>query len=307
MTAVDFIDWFRAQLHGARIEFALTSGQACVYFGIQQTTEDSDWIIKSSDLPKLVDLFRELERQSCRVQYRTFCGAPLDGDYLSTGWTSHLSLYDSAGTEHHLDFFGKPPRVTRLERDLDQPDYASRLTVAQMKKTDREKDWPIVYSLGRQAFDTGNFHGILYGMESDWLLESWPKVPVELRPAMVLERPLLRWIDEQPSRLRRGLMMEKYFWSAVNRGRYNIYARAWKDFYHQWSLEPDFCWPLNRPFEEQHQRLGRAAQQHELPTEVLETKKAEIVQRAKVETMDVFAAPSAELDELIPPLEFLLP
>jgi hypothetical protein len=176
-----------------------------------------------------------------------------------------------------------------------------------MKKTDREKDWPIVYSLGRQAFDTGNFHGILYGMESDWLLESWPKVPVELRPAMVLERPLLRWIDEQPSRLRRGLMMEKYFWSAVNRGRYNIYARAWKDFYHQWSLEPDFCWPLNRPFEEQHQRLGRAAQQHELPTEVLETKKAEIVQRAKVETMDVFAAPSAELDELIPPLEFLLP
>jgi hypothetical protein len=48
MTALDFIDSFRGQLHSAQIDFALTSGQACVYYGIQQTTKDSDWIIRPS-------------------------------------------------------------------------------------------------------------------------------------------------------------------------------------------------------------------------------------------------------------------
>ncbi len=307
MTALDFIDWFRGQLHSVQIDFALTSGQACVYYGIQQTTKDSDWIIHPADLSKLTALFCEVEKQQWRVQYRLFCGAPLESDYLAGGWTSHLSLFDPSETEHHVDFFGKPPRVTHLERDPDQPDYASRLTVAQMKKTDREKDWPIVFSLGQQAIAAGDIRGVLYGMDADWLVTTWATIRVEDRESLVRLRPLLSWIEDQPKRLRRGLLIEKYFWSTVNRGRYHLYTRRWKDFYHQWRLEPDFTWPLIAPFVEQHARLVQATRRYELPPEVLESKRAEIVQHAAVETMEVFAATEDELQKLTPPIELVLP
>jgi hypothetical protein len=48
MSPLDFLNWFRLELHRAGISFAITSGQACVYFGLQQTTKDSDWIEGSS-------------------------------------------------------------------------------------------------------------------------------------------------------------------------------------------------------------------------------------------------------------------
>lgn len=307
MTALDFIDWFRVQLHSAQIDFALTSGQACVYYGIQQTTKDSDWIIRPADLSKLCHLFDVLESSECRIEYRTFCGAPLEEDYLVGGWTSHVSLFDKTGQEHHLDFFGKPPRVTSLERDLEEPDFASRLTVAQMKKTDREKDWPIVFSLGQQAVAAGDVRGVLYGMDYEWLTSTWETVPVESRESLVHQRPLLRLIEQQPSRLRRSLLIEKYLWATVNRGRYHLYMRHWKDFYHQWRLEPNFQWPMSTPFLQQHQRLTHAATSYGLPFDVVSSRRVEVVEQAVAETMEVFAASTDELSELMPPIELLLP
>ena len=43
------IEWFRRELHAAGVQFAIPSGQACVHFGIQQTTKDSDWISEAAD------------------------------------------------------------------------------------------------------------------------------------------------------------------------------------------------------------------------------------------------------------------
>jgi hypothetical protein len=50
MSPLDFLAWLRVELRDAGIHFAITSGQACVYYGIQQTTKDSDWIIALDDV-----------------------------------------------------------------------------------------------------------------------------------------------------------------------------------------------------------------------------------------------------------------
>jgi hypothetical protein len=113
---IEFYRTFQALLRGRAIEGLLTSGMACVEYGIQQTTKDTDWIIAPALIERLVTLFGELERgisgANWRISYRGLFGAPLDSEYLAGGWTSHLvafELAESAG--RHLDFFGRPPRA----------------------------------------------------------------------------------------------------------------------------------------------------------------------------------------------------
>ena len=60
MAPVGFLTALRAEFRKAEIRFALTSGQACVYYGIQQTTKDSDWIVAVEDIERLRQLLRQL-------------------------------------------------------------------------------------------------------------------------------------------------------------------------------------------------------------------------------------------------------
>jgi len=303
------IKWFRRELHAAGVRFAITSGQACVYFGIQQTTKDSDWIIEPDDLSLLRSVLTDVDSSGeCRVSYRAICGAPLNKAFLGNGWTSHLALTDSDADEHHLDFFGKAPRVREVERDAVDPDYASRLLVAQMKKTDREKDWPFVFALGRQAMALGDVRGVLHGQEADWLIDAWSQVPEKTRVGLIRQRPLLGLIDTQPRQLRRAIVIEKQVWGSINRERYGVYQRSWKQFYRQWRREPDFQWRRRIPFREQHAALEEAACRYALPNVPLDdsARRAALV-KARADAAEILAASDEELDNTVPPLEVLLP
>src|SRR5712691_880312 len=105
---LDFLKLFAGQLRQAGIRFAITSGMACVHYGLQQTTKDSDWIIAPEDLVKLRELLTALERASPSwlVSYRQIFGAPLDAEFMAHGWTSHILLTDPEGLEHKVDIFG---------------------------------------------------------------------------------------------------------------------------------------------------------------------------------------------------------
>jgi hypothetical protein len=62
MTPLGFLNWLRVEFRKAKIRFTLTSGQACVYYGIQQTTKDSDWIIGLEDIEReLAEIVPPLE------------------------------------------------------------------------------------------------------------------------------------------------------------------------------------------------------------------------------------------------------
>jgi hypothetical protein len=47
-----------------------------------------------------------------------------------------------------------------------------RHMVGQMKKTDRDKDWPIVFSLGRQMLERSDWLHAQYDTPDD--LDPWP-------------------------------------------------------------------------------------------------------------------------------------
>ena len=102
---LDFLGIFAGKLREAGIRFAITSGMACVHYGLQQTTKDSDWIIAPDDLPKLRELLVQLEQADppWRVSYRQIFGAPLDVGYMAHGWTSHLLLTDPDGVDRESE------------------------------------------------------------------------------------------------------------------------------------------------------------------------------------------------------------
>lgn len=104
---LDFLRIFAGQLRQAGIRFAITSGMACVHYGLQQNTKDSDWIIPADDLEKLRALLTRLEGElpPWRVSY----GQIFDASFIAHGWTSHLSIWDyAASVEHKVDIFSKP-------------------------------------------------------------------------------------------------------------------------------------------------------------------------------------------------------
>lgn len=305
-----FIAMLRDRLRQAGVRFAITSGQACVYYGIQQTTKDSDWIIAPEDLEILRVVLGERERtRPWRAAYRSICGAPLEACYLKHGWTSHLVVTEVAEAgEHHVDIFGKAPRIQGVETDADDPDFASRHVVAQMKKTDRDKDWPMVFACGQQMWERGDWRGVLHFQDAEWLTRSWSSVPEPARGELIRQRPLLALIDDDAPRLRRAIAIERLLWVSVNKARYTCYQRAWKQFYRSWRSVPGMQWPLEIPFPSQHEILYAACQRHALPTDPLDdTARQAALTQARADAAEIMAADPAEIDRIMPPPEVLLP
>jgi hypothetical protein len=218
---LDFLRIFAGQLRQAGIRFAITSGMACVHYGLQQNTKDSDWIIPADDLEKLRELLSKLEGElpPWRVSYRQIFGAPLDAEFMAHGWTSHLSIWDGAASvEHKVDIFSKPPRVKAEEMIADPDGWASQHVVAQMKKTDRDKDWPIVDGLGQRLWAVRLTTGLLHITHVDSLRDAWQSADESTRRTMSARRPLLRCLAANPAtgRIERLLLLERLVWERVN-------------------------------------------------------------------------------------------
>ena len=52
---IGFYKTFQGLLRGQGIEAMLTSGMACVEYGLQQNTKDTDWIVEPSTIASLVN------------------------------------------------------------------------------------------------------------------------------------------------------------------------------------------------------------------------------------------------------------
>lgn len=312
---LDFLKIFAGQLRQAGIPFAITSGMACVHYGLQQTTKDSDWIIPAENLARLRALFTRLEGElpPWRISYRQICGAPLEAEYMAHGWTSHLSIWDTAGSvEHKVDIFSKPPRVRPEELAATEDGWASQHVVAQMKKTDRDKDWPIVNGLGRQLGEENRAESLLHLAELSALRAAWSATPPAERERMAARRPLLRVVAGQPEleglRFERLLLVERLLWERVNEQRHSRYTRPWRAFYRSWRREPDWEWPTSEPFAAQHHRLLAGARAHGLPANPLASVPLEnLVEAATQEVCHLAAATQAEVAALLPPTQELLP
>lgn len=311
---VDFVTIFAAQLRSEGISFAITSGMACVHYGLQQTTKDSDWIVPAEDLTRLRAMFTRLEGAlpPWRVSYRQICGAPLHADYMAHGWTSHFLLWDGAGSvEHRVDLFSKPPRVGS-ELEIDAEGFASAHVVARMKKTNRERDWPMVNGLGRQLWEQRQPEGLLHIMDPHLLRDALRATPQDTRERLSQRRPLLRILASGMETdlivLERWLLIERLIWQRVNEARYALYSRAWRRFYRSWRQEPHWEWPTSERFAQQHERLLAAARAHDLPENPFgHTQKEDLVTAAVNDVCRLTAATAVEIAHVLPPVYELLP
>jgi hypothetical protein len=312
---IDFYRAFQSLLRGRGIAGVLTSGMACVEYGLQQNTKDTDWIIAPDDIDNLVTLFSELERGitggNWRITYRGLFGAPLDPEYLAGGWTSHLAAFDQPeSAERHLDFFGWPPRVGEAWRCDRAAGIASRGIVARMKKTDRPKDWPLVNALAIQAYYAGDPDAVLHLRDPEILREAWQTAAPADRDRAPLERPLLAALDAiDDLRLERLLVVEATLWQCVNRERYLVYQRAWKDFYRAWQRDRVGMWPTSEPFLHQHHRVRDAARLHGLPSAPLGSIAArqDVYDRGRARAATLSAATPLEMETVAMPLGIILP
>ena len=315
-SALEFYYLFRDAMAGRGIRFVLTSGMACVEYGLQQNTKDTDWIVDPEDLDKLVAMLCEFERglsgKNWRISYRNLFGAPLDAKFHLGGWTTHLAIWDGAESpEHHLDFFGRPPRIIPGTWQKSTGLLASRDIVARMKKTDRSKDWPIVNALAAQDwFAERRTDSLLHLTEIQLLREAWGSLDNSQRQKLSSERPLLNLLDSQDDlRLERSLLLERALWGNVNRERYLNYQSNWKSFYRSWQQDEVGTWPSSQPFAVQHKRVLEASAKHGLTPQPFAEKslRQEIFERGKERTKSLIHASEEELQSVAMPIEIILP
>jgi len=312
---IQFYRNFQALMRQHGIRHVLTSGMACVEYGIQQNTKDTDWIIHPDDLEPLVAMLCECERgltgSNWLVSYRSLFGAPFLKEYHLGGWTSHLAIRDEPlGPQQHLDFFGKAPRIRSDEWLPESGGIASRSVVAQMKKTDRAKDWPFVNGLAMQTCNEGDMRGLLHLREASLLRQFWSGLDDAAQQRLRATRPLLGCLSAcDETRLGRLLAIEQGIWEGVNRERYLVYQREWKEFYRRWQKDQVGQWPSSEPFRQQHRRLSKAVAECRLPpAPILLPEQKQVIfgkgiQRAKA----LLAATPEELETVLFPIEVILP
>jgi hypothetical protein len=305
-----FVETLQRNLQEAGVRFTITSGLACVHYGLQQTTKDSDWIIPPDDLIRLAALFVELEERSgWRISYRAICGAPADASYLKNGWTSHFAIWEPGDAfENHLDLFSKPPRVGSLPAQLEP--WAPRDVVAMMKRTDRPRDWPIVDGLGWQLSKMDLGLALVHIQDAEALVSKWGIADSAMRENAMKRRPLLRLLQDESdlNRIEALVNVERIIWQSVNRERHAAYQKSWKDFYRRWRETPKWEWPTVEPFKIQHNRLLTASKKHGLSIEPITPSHRDAIIKVALENAAVRASSTPEvISLLVPPLSELLP
>ncbi len=209
----------QAQQRG--IPCAITSGMACVHFGVAATTKDCDVLCLAEKSDEFRDLISETSLRGLLPNYRGNISPPLDARWMRGGWTSHFT-WKTKPEETCLDIFGIAPRGSSAWEQQLQGIYARYNVVAEMKRTNREKDWPFATGLGAQMLMEGDAHGWLHIYDADILKQALRKsaIPERLLPL----RPILKLAPFDDRMLvRRAIMAERTFWSALDEIRVRIF------------------------------------------------------------------------------------
>ena len=139
------------QFNEGRLRAILSSGQAVVLHRLAMMSKDGDWIVRE-DEDALVHILRVLNRNGARYRF----GAPFDVRWLAGGWSSHFEFMNE-NLRIRTDFVSRPPRITParlagiwMEQEKRDFPFVDAADLAEIKKTNREKDYPIIGELARK-------------------------------------------------------------------------------------------------------------------------------------------------------------
>jgi hypothetical protein len=244
------------EFNTGRLRAIVASGQAVVLHRLAVMSKDGDWILREDD-EALRHVISVLGGHGARYRF----GAPLDVRWLAEGWSAHFEYQD-----HRLrlrcDFVTRPPRVSaaalaELWRapELKEVPVVPLGVLAELKKTNREKDYAVIGELARRMSDAGL--ELLYSRSARDLIGLAREHPDRLAAAAAV-RPLLARLGTDREEVERLLDQERRELMRRNEERLDRYRRAAEAWAAEWPrLGRDLA---ARPLAEAHEIMrARAA------------------------------------------------
>lgn len=230
MTDQDLHIFYEDLVRGLRSKGVLcgiTSGLACVHFDIAETTKDCDLLCHPEGFYELLQTLEQTKVDGAYCRYRGNISPPLDFRWHQGGWTSHFQW----GEGRHavtLDVFGRALRGTEPWENQLAGLYVSPAVVAEMKRTNRDKDWPFITLLGELLIETGDPRGWLHLFDAEGVrrLLKTHRCPPELAAL----RPALQLAIDRDDRMEGVLFAERQLWVELDRLRIQIYERALRPY-----------------------------------------------------------------------------
>jgi hypothetical protein len=207
---------------------AITSGMACVQYGVAQATKDCDLLCAADSAGRLLNALRATALRGVGCSYRGHLTAPLDPRWLRGGWTSHFR-WELGENAAFLDVFSVAPRASSEWMNEGSGTLTGMHTVAEMKRTDRAKDWPFATALGVKLLEDGDPRGWLHIFDVVALREVFARVP--LPDAQIAQRPCLALLRDDDPRLELAVFGETVFWQALDRLRTQVYQTAVRKYF----------------------------------------------------------------------------
>ena len=218
--------------NAGRLRAILSSGQAVVMHRLAVMSKDGDWILRA-DSEALEHVLSVLEERGAHYRF----GAPLDVRWLAGGWSSHFEFREEK-LRVRTDFVTRPPRITptslqalwdKAEAERKPVPFTDVVTLAELKKTNRERDYAVIGELARLIENPADC--MLLSRSARDLIALAREQP-DLLDELVSRRPVLRHVHEGRDSLEVALDAERRELIHANERRLQSYmdaARAWLD------------------------------------------------------------------------------
>ncbi|MCX6579391.1 MAG: hypothetical protein NT166_04345 [Candidatus Aminicenantes bacterium] len=250
-----YIQLTRAFNHG-KIRTVICSGQAAVMHRLTIMSKDGDWIVRE-DEESLHHVMEVLSGFQARYRF----GAPFDIRWMKGGWSSHFE-FRSSEMRVRTDFFSRPPRILpaelkRLWHEHDSSDlpFVNLKDLAELKKTNREKDYVVIGEIARLFKDPRE--QLLYSRSALDIINLAEKYP-DLVMEWAKQRPLLLNSSAGREKLEELLDKEKRALIHANENRLALYLKAAEKWSELWpSVEKEIS---GKPLFEAHQQMVKRAE-----------------------------------------------
>ncbi len=228
MSLDEFYSGFLKSLKIKGVPCVITGGLACVEFGIAEHTADCDVIFSPEHTSKFLGTLKHTSFHGETCHYRSLFSPPLDRRWLTGGYTCHFQWKTKTTENAYLDVFGVPPHITTPWQQEKKGFIAGRQTVAEMKRTNRRKDWDQATAIGLQMIERGDSRGWLHLFDTETLLSL-----IEIFPCgknEISQRPVLKLVLEKNPLLERAVQTEIEFWTHLDRLRLKIYENSLRKY-----------------------------------------------------------------------------